>query len=222
MTQVVIKGPVGKLECRYHRSFETRAPIALVMHPHPQYGGTMHDKVTYTLYQSFIDAGFNVLRFNYRGVGQSEGTYDNGEGELMDAAICLNWLRLNNPDPHQIWLAGFSFGGWIALQLMMRRPEVHRFVVVNPPSSGDHGDYSFLAPCHTPGVILQGQQDGIVNPKASVELAQTISYPPHVHVTCDVLPGDHFFTKHLPEFKDHVKDYIEKYIHEDIPFMKMA
>src|SRR5271167_3015983 len=96
MPEVVINGPEGRLEGRYHVSKQENAPIALMLHPHPQHGGTMNNKVVYALYHVFAEHGFSVLRFNFRGVGRSQGKFDRGEGELSDAAAALDWLQAYN------------------------------------------------------------------------------------------------------------------------------
>ncbi|MBT7484764.1 MAG: alpha/beta hydrolase, partial [Rhodospirillales bacterium] len=86
MPEVIFNGPEGRLEGRYHHSKVANAPIALLLHPHPQHGGTMNNKVVHTMFQTFVKRGFSVLRFNFRGVGRSQGRFDNGQGELSDAA----------------------------------------------------------------------------------------------------------------------------------------
>ena len=85
MPDVIINGPEGRIEARYHHARAPAAPMAIVLHPHPQHGGTMNNKVVYTLYQCFVRHGFSTLRFNFRGVGRSQGSFDRGEGELSDA-----------------------------------------------------------------------------------------------------------------------------------------
>ncbi|HVO01336.1 MAG TPA: hypothetical protein VMT54_04005, partial [Candidatus Cybelea sp.] len=89
MPEIILNGPEGRLEGRYQQNSTPNAPIALMLHPHPQHGGTMNNKVVYSLYQSFQRLGFSVLRFNFRGVGRSQGKFDRGEGELSDAAAAL-------------------------------------------------------------------------------------------------------------------------------------
>src|SRR5215204_930555 len=98
MPEVIFSGPEGRIEGRYHHNENKNSPVALVLHPHPLYGGTMNNKIVYRLHQGFINQGFSVLRFNFRGVGRSQGKYDNGMGELTDAATALDWLQLQNPD----------------------------------------------------------------------------------------------------------------------------
>ncbi len=93
MPDVIINGPEGRIEGRYHHARGGTAPMALVLHPHPLHGGTMNNKIVYTIYQTFVRRGFSTLRFNFRGVGRSQGSFDRGEGELADAAASLDWLQ---------------------------------------------------------------------------------------------------------------------------------
>jgi alpha/beta superfamily hydrolase len=103
-------GPDGRLEGRYHHAGESGAPLALVLHPHPMHGGTMNNRITYAMYQSFQRLGFSVMRFNFRGVGRSQGRYDGGIGEIGDAAAALDWMQMVNPSSSGLWIAGYSFG----------------------------------------------------------------------------------------------------------------
>ena len=111
----------------------------------------MNNKVVYSLYHSFSRRGFSTLRFNFRGVGRSQGSFDSGLGELSDAAAALDWMQGHNPNATGCWIAGFSFGAWIAMQLMMRRPEINGFIAIAPPASIH--DFSFLAPCPASGLM---------------------------------------------------------------------
>src|SRR3954447_3961561 len=149
MPEVIFNGPEGRLEGRYNHSKTQNAPIALVLHPHPQHGGTMNNRIVYAIFQTFVRRGFSTLRFNFRGVGRSQGGFDRGEGELSDAAAALDWLQTYNPNAQACWIGGFSFGAWIAMQLLMRRPEIDGFIAVAPPAN--LYDFSFLAPCPSSG-----------------------------------------------------------------------
>ncbi|MDP6774555.1 MAG: alpha/beta hydrolase, partial [Rhodospirillales bacterium] len=135
MPEVNFNGPDGRLEGRYNHSKMPNAPVALLLHPHPQHGGTMNNKVVYSLYQTFVRRGFSALRFNFRGVGRSQGQFDNGPGEMSDAASALDWMQSYNPNASGCWIGGFSFGAWIGMQLMMRRPEISGYISVAPPAS---------------------------------------------------------------------------------------
>jgi len=166
MPEIIINGPAGRLEGRYTHSKTPNAPLGIVLHPNPEHGGTMNNKVSYYLHQSFVERGFSVLRFNFRGVGRSQGMFDKGEGELSDAACALDWMQDLNPNAPYVWVAGFSFGAWIGMQLLMRRPEIKGFISVAPPAN--LYDFTFLAPCPTSGLILQGDRDNIV-PQSHVD-----------------------------------------------------
>ncbi len=161
MPEIMITGSAGRLEGRYKHSKIPGAPIALILHPNPQRGGTMNNKITYSLFQSFTEQGFSTLRFNFRGVGRSQGEFGHGEGELSDAASALDWLQSINPNASNVWVGGFSFGAWIGMQLMMRRPEITGYVSISPPAN--IYDFNFLAPCPNNGLIVQGDTDQVVN-----------------------------------------------------------
>ena len=207
MTDIIINGPEGRLEGRYSHSRDTNAPIALLLHPHPQHGGTMNNKVVYTLYHAFVRRGFSTLRFNFRGVGRSQGTFDRGEGELSDAAAALDWLQSYNVNTRSCWIGGFSFGAWIGMQLLMRRPEIDGFIAVAPPAN--LYDFSFLAPCPSSGLILQGDKDQIVTLEAQQKLVNKLSHQRDIKIDYRIVKGaDHFFQNHLDELTAHVESYI--------------
>jgi uncharacterized protein len=159
MPEVIFPGAAGRVEGRYQEPPKEGAPIALILHGHPRAGGSMQDRVTVQLYKLFVDKGFGVLRFNFRGIGRSQGVFDNGMGELSDAASALDYLQGMNPNAEQCWVGGYSFGAWIGLQLLMRRPEIDGFIAVAPPAN--HYDLSFLAPCPASGVIIYGTRDSV-------------------------------------------------------------
>ncbi len=207
MPEVLIAGPVGRIEARYQQGKGRNAPLAIVLHPHPEHGGAMNNKITYALFRAFVDQGFSTLRFNFRGVGRSEGKFDHGEGELSDAAACLDWLQVQNPEPRQCWVAGFSFGAWICMQLLMRRPELDGFIAIAPPANMH--DFTFLAPCPVSGMILQGAKDEIV-PKDSVQkLSQRLAAQRGLYIDYRVLPeAGHFFENEIPELIGHVHEYL--------------
>ncbi|GAB4377163.1 MAG: alpha/beta hydrolase [Kiloniellaceae bacterium] len=209
MPDVIFNGPEGRLEGRYQHSKKPNAPIALMLHPHPQYGGTMNNKVVYTLFHAFVRQGFSVLRFNFRGVGRSQGVFDRGEGELSDAASALDWLQTYNENASSCWIAGFSFGAWIGMQLLMRRPEINGFVSVAPPANMH--DFSFLAPCPSSGLIIQGDKDEVVPEPSVKKLVDKLSSQRGISIDYRVVPGaDHFFQEQMEELSAHVDDYLTK------------
>ncbi|MEE8273080.1 MAG: alpha/beta hydrolase [Alphaproteobacteria bacterium] len=207
MPEVFVNGPEGRLEGRYRQGGRPDSPIALVLHPHPQYGGTMNNKVVYTLYQAFGRYGFSVMRFNFRGVGRSQGQFDNGQGELSDAASALDWLQNFNPNAAGCWIGGFSFGAWIAMQVLMRRPEIDAFISVAPPAN--MFDFTFLAPCPSSGLILHGNCDELVPEPAVAKLAEKLAHQRGITVDYRVIDGaNHFFHDRIDEFTEHVWDYL--------------
>lgn len=209
MTGVIIPGPMGRIEARYQVQNSPDAPVALILHPHPLYGGTMNNKVTYMLYHTFFRKGFHVCRFNFRGIGKSSGTFDNGEGELSDAATVLDWLRARHPNAAHYWIAGFSFGAWITMQLLMRRPEIEGFVCVAPPTN--KYDFNFLAPCPVSGQILQGTADEIVDPSTVEGLVNKLSKQKNIQINLELIENaNHFFPDHIQNLSERVFAYLEQ------------
>ena len=207
MPEVIINGPEGRIEGRYRHSDRENAPIALILHPHPEHGGTMNNKVVYSLFQTFGRHGFSVLRINFRGVGRSQGDFDNGQGELSDAASSLDWLQRFNLKASNCWIGGFSFGAWIGMQLLMRRPEVSGFISVAPPAN--MFDFTFLAPCPSSGLIVQGGSDELVPEPSVAQLVAKLALQKRITVDYNVIEGaNHFLNDHIDTMARHVDDYL--------------
>ncbi len=208
MPELIINGPAGRLEARYHHEPSPESPIALILHPHPQFGGTMNNQVVYNLYYTFAQRGFSVLRFNFRGVGRSQGVWDGGPGELADAASALDWLQIVKPDARTCWIAGVSFGTWIAMQLLMRRPEIDGFICVAPPSN--LYDFSFLAPCPSSGLMVNGDKDRVVPTQSVAELSAKLKTQKGIKIDHEVVPGaNHFFENKTDELTGVVGSYLD-------------
>ncbi len=208
MPEVIFNGPVGRIEGRYQSGGNGKdSPIALMLHPHPLHGGTMNNKVVYNLFQTFAKRGFSTLRFNFRGVGRSQGNFDRGEGELADAAAALDWLQAQNSNSSSVWIAGFSFGAWIGMQLLMRRPEIAGFISVAPPAG--LFDFGFLAPCPASGLMISGTQDEII-PEGAVEtLVKKLSQQKGISIGHKAIKGaNHYFTEHLDELSETADEYL--------------
>ena len=209
MPEVIFNGPDGRLEGRYHHSRRANAPIALILHPHPQQGGTMNNRVVFEVYQTFARRGFSTLRFNFRGVGRSQGEYDEGLGELSDAAAALDWLQAANPDAEQCWVSGFSFGAWICMQLLMRRPEINSFISLAPPAN--KYDFSFLAPCPSSGLLIHGSDDNIVPEDSVATLAKKLRAQKRITIDYQIIDGaNHFFHDRVDELTTLVDVYLER------------
>ncbi len=208
MPEVIINGPAGRIEGKYHQSHNPKAPVALVLHPHPLHGGTMNNKVTYSLYKAFVHNGFSVLRVNFRGVGKSQGKFDNGVGELLDATAVMNWLHDQNMEASDYWVAGFSFGAWVALQLVMRRPEIENYILAAPPVT--KYDFNFIVPCSSSGFVVQGDKDDISKEADTAKLIEKLSARDGAEMTYKVVSqADHFFKDHFEEFEAAVDNYIK-------------
>ncbi|MGX0878492.1 alpha/beta superfamily hydrolase [Roseovarius sp. MBR-154] len=214
MPEVIFPGPEGRLEGRYHPQADKDAPIAIVLHPHPQFGGTMNNKVVYNLHYAFYNMGFTVLRFNFRGVGRSQGEYDQGVGELSDAASALDYLQSMNNNSKHCWVAGFSFGAWIGMQLLMRRPEITGFISVSPPAN--MYDFSFLAPCPASGLIINGSNDRVAPPADTTSLVGKLHEQQGITITHEEVEGaDHFFRDpYMDGMIDTVSTYVKRRLTE--------
>ncbi len=213
MPEVIIPGPAGRIEARYEEGSEPGAPVALILHPHPRAGGSMLDPVVITLYEMYAKRGFATMRFNFRGVGRSQGVFDSGPAELSDAAFVLDYLESINEGFSQCWVAGYSFGAFICLQLLMRRPEISGFIAVAPPAN--HYDLAFLAPCPASGIIVSGERDSVVGP-SDIERALTkVRVQKGEEIERGAVPGaNHFFQDRLGELEGVSAEYLDRRIAE--------
>ena len=184
----LLDGAAGKIECLLEEP-ESAEPseACLVCHPHPLYGGTMHNKVVYRMARALRQSGAVVLRFNFRGVGRSQGAHDNGAGELEDARLLMEWLRSRYPGlPYST--AGFSFGSRIALRLGCSLPGVRRIIAVGFPTKS--GDLDYLKTCATPKIFVQSTHDEH-GPRPELEaIYGKFADPKQIHW---VEATDHFF-----------------------------
>ena len=208
-TEVFIPGPAGRLEAKYFKNQKEKSPIAIVLQPHPQYGGTMNNRIVMEIFKSFVDNGFSVLRLNFRGVGKSDGTFDNGQGELSDAAAALDWIERENQDFSQCWVSGFSFGSLICMQLIMRRPEVSKFISVSPQPNVY--DFTFLAPCPISGQIISGEKDELVSKESILDLNSRLQSQKGIEVKFDEIKNsNHFFKNKEIELNKIIDQYIKE------------
>jgi alpha/beta superfamily hydrolase len=198
-----------RIEGRYHPARQKNASIGIVLHPHPQFGGTMNHQIIYQCYYAFVHRGFSVLRFNFRGVGRSQGNFDHGQGELSDAAAALDWAQSINPEARSCWITGFSFGAWIGMQLLMRRPEIEGFISIAPPAN--LYDFSFLAPCPSSGLIIHGDKDAVVPHKDVTALVEKLKTQKGIVIEQKVIPGaNHFFDGKIEPLMASVGAYLDK------------
>jgi alpha/beta superfamily hydrolase len=156
-----------------------------------------------------MENDFSVCRVNFRGVGKSDGEFDNGQGELADAAAALDWLERENFDNSQCWVSGFSFGSLIAMQLLMRRPEINRFIAISPQPNVY--DFSFLSPCPTSGLMIYGKKDELVPLEYITELNNKLSAQKGINIDFQSIPdSNHFFSKNIEGLLKSLDKYIKK------------
>ncbi len=202
--KLFLDGPVGRLEAVLETPQEVAiAGCAVVCHPHPQHGGTMHNKVAHTLARAFLAQGFETLRFNFRGTEASEGSFDNGDGELDDALAALHWMSEQHPDL-PIWLAGFSFGAAIAVKAAARS-EVDGLVSVAPAISRFASGLETQPQC--PWLIVQGDQDELVDIEETVSWVDGLEPGPELLV---FESGEHFFHGRLVELRESVLEFVAR------------
>ncbi len=202
---LLLPGPAGLLEVSVDLPdpAEARRGIALICHPHPPEGGTMHNKVVTMARRAFTELGLASVRFNFRGVGQSEGGYDNGRGEVLDLMAVANWVRQARPDD-DFWLAGFSFGAWVAL-LGARQLPVRQVISIAPPVG--MRDFSGVLPPSCPWLVIQGENDEVVEPGpvfawlAKQDPAPTVVRMPET---------GHFFHRRLLDLRGAIKNGVRR------------
>ncbi len=194
-TKVILSGPAGKLETLTSEPHGgIKNIVAIVCHPHPLFGGTMHNKVVYTIARAFKEMKLRTVRFNFRGVGESDGSYAEGIGETDDLLSVLNWVKHCRPQD-EIWLAGFSFGCYVAVrgaqvatirQLLTVAPAVESF------------DFKSLPRPACPWLVIQGGQDEIVSSQAVYAWCATLQPPPKL---IRIEEAGHFFHGKLLELR---------------------
>lgn len=203
-TRILIDGPAGKLEILPENP--ATAPVrafGVVCHPHPLQGGTLDNKVVYTLARALQDVGLPTVRFNYRGVGQSGGGYDEGRGETLDALAVAAWGAARWPGV-PVWFAGFSFGGFVAINASRQLPTER--VVVVAPAVGQLSSFRVDGP-RCPWLLAQGDADEVIAPATVLDWAREQTPAPQIAV----FPGvGHFFHGKLVELRGRVVSFAQK------------
>ena len=172
MVDVIITGESGKLHAVYHKSEQESAPLAVVLSGSPRQKHHMNDRISYAMFRAFMDIGFSVVRFNYRGVNDSEGAIGTTADNMLDIATVVDWIQNKNEDSEKIWLAGHQLGAWYVLQMLMRRPEITGFALVSPDASVS--DFTFLSPRPNRGLLLQGANEGDESAAFGTHLTQVL------------------------------------------------
>jgi uncharacterized protein len=191
-----ISGPAGALEARYQAAARPRAAQAVLCHPHPQYGGSMHDPVLDCAAGVLLDAGMGVLRFNFRGVGRSQGSYDGGRGEVDDLTAAVTWLRDGHPGA-ALWLGGYSFGAHVVWQALTGAVACDRALLLAPPV----GPMTFPPrQLPFPVDVFAGDADEFLDPRA---LAAWTDVAVH-----RILGADHYFTGRFDDLAARIREVI--------------
>ena len=199
---LLIPAPHGHLEAIYRPPADRAERVALVLHPHPLFGGTMHNKVVYRAARALEEIGFATLRFNFRGVGHSTGEHDGGRGETDDARIALDHLLQDQSQAREVLVAGFSFGAAVGLRFGCEDERVHHLLAIGTPVRLD--DLGFLDSCTKPKLFVHGIDDQIA-PLGPLE-ARLEKLPATCPWHLVRIPGaGHFFDDRLNELADAVR-----------------
>jgi alpha/beta superfamily hydrolase len=211
-SEFLLRGPAGILEC----ATDVPAPdcerpaTIIICHPHPLHGGTMHNKVVTILERSMRELGLRTVRFNFRGVGKSEGEHDDGYGETDDLFTVAEWVRHTRPED-SLWLGGFSFGSYIALKAALNL-DIGQLISVAPPA--DRYAFACLQHPDCPWLIIQGDEDDVVNIDGVRAWVKNIEPPPNLVV---MEKAGHFFHRRLMDLrgllKNGVRDQLPELIH---------
>jgi alpha/beta superfamily hydrolase len=198
-----IPAPHGQLEAILKQPRDGNAQgAALVLHPHPLFGGTMHNKVVFRAAAALNDAGLMVLRINFRGVGQSSGEHDDGRGERDDVRVGLDYLA-ENYSGQEITLCGFSFGARVGLEVGVADQRVRRLISIGTPV--DKYDFDFLEESRKPILFVHGELDEYGNVERLRELVAKIKAPVELKV---IKGAGHFFDEHLDELKQVITEWV--------------
>jgi alpha/beta superfamily hydrolase len=192
----------GKLEALY-RELQDPAAIAVVCHPHPLGGGTLHNKVVFRAARGLENANVATIRFNFRGAGASAGTHDGGEGEQQDVIAAIDWARKKHPG-RKLFVGGFSFGAWVSSRVACETADVDAMFLLGTPVN--KYDFSYLRHCEKPMLILHGTQDE----HGDVQKLETIAQQVRNAETIIITGADHFFTRHLDAVEETMRVWAEE------------
>ncbi|MGE0886965.1 MAG: alpha/beta hydrolase [Blastocatellales bacterium] len=200
-----IPSPHGKLEAIYRPKNNHAERVAMVLHPHPLHGGTMHNKVVFRAAKALQESGFETLRFNFRGVGHSTGQYDEGRGEGDDARVALDYLLADQPLAREVIVAGFSFGSVVGLRVGCSDARVDRLIAIGVPAR--LGNLDFLFECEKPMLFVHGEQDDIAPFAPLKELLDEL--PANRDYRLKVIEGaGHFFDDQAQELMQTIRNFV--------------
>ena len=204
LRHVDLYGPSGRLEALY-RELQDPAGVAVVCHPLPTGGGTLHNKVVFRAARGLENANVATLRFNFRGAGASACTHDAGEGEQADVQAAIDWVVRKHPGKKLI-VGGFSFGGWVASRVACELPNVDAVFLIGTPVN--KYDFGYLRHCEKPMLFLHGTQDEFGDAAKVEKLVENVRNAESVIVT----GADHFFTKQLDAVEETMRQWAEEIV----------
>jgi hypothetical protein len=202
LRHVDVYSSAGRLEALY-RDLQDPAAIAVVCHPHPLGGGTLHNKVVFRAARGLENANVATLRFNFRGTGTSAGSHDEGEGELDDVTAAIEWGKRKHPGLKMI-VGGFSFGAWVASRVACELPDIAGLFLIGTPVN--KYDFGYLRHCDKPMLFLHGTQDEYGDVSKLEKVVQHIRNAESVIVT----GADHFFTKQLEAVEETIRTWAQE------------
>ncbi len=199
------EGPAGRIEAILKEPHGAVTRAAIVCHPHPLFGGTMHNKVVFRIAKAFHQSGFAALRFNFRGTGRSEGSHDEGRGEQDDLRAAISFIEQKYPGA-ELWLAGFSFGSAVMLRVACAQEQVRALVAAGVPIS--KYDFGHIVTCAKPKLFVQGALDEFGSAADIERLFEMLPEPKRLKI---IKEADHFFEGHLDELEQAVKEFIKEF-----------
>jgi alpha/beta superfamily hydrolase len=209
--EFLLRGPTGLVECAVDVPEPKceRLGTIIICHPHPEHGGTMHNKVVTILERSMRELGLRTVRFNFRGVGQSEGSFDDGYGETDDLFAVAEWVRRTRPDD-SLWLGGFSFGSYITTRAALNL-DTGYLISIAPPV--DRYAFESLHHPECPWLVVQGDEDEVVNVDIVNNWASKLKPPPELVIMQN---ADHFFHRRIMDLRGLLKNGVRDHLPEKV------
>ena len=206
-TDVYFRGNAGRIEGKYYAGKNRKNPAVLILPPDPAYGGNLENSIVKIIEGCFSRCGFITLRINYRGIGKSDGVFKDQEDAIYDTATALDWLQEQNPEASHFWIAGYSFGAWVAANIMMRRPEIENFILVSPIIK--KYDFNFMLPCLCSGAVVTGENDEFSNCEDVFKMVEEMNETGLTHTTfLNIDKAGHLYKGRTDILSDELERYI--------------
>jgi len=205
---IVYFGPLGsRIEGRLFCQKSNTAPTVLILPPDPRYGGTFDNKIVITLEEIFQECGFSTLSINYQGSGKSDGNFTCALDGITTASVAIDWLQAHNNESSHYWVVGYSFGAYVAADLVTRRPEVENFIFISPLIK--QYDFDFMCPSLCEGLVICGEKDDFIKKDDLMKLLTEMNEGLKVQVDYISIDGaDHKYTGQMEQFKKEITQYV--------------